>query len=108
MIRNLLYSLSFHLLLVLVIYINFNSHEFIDIKLNEEPITISFIALEENKELPKTEEKQEDLSSQTPEKMSKEKALQILDAMKTLSTANKRKERLSKITHNDSGLQEKS
>ena len=31
----------------------------------------------------KTEEKQEDLSSQTPEKMSKEKALQILEAMKT-------------------------
>ena len=31
----------------------------------------------------KTEEKQEELSSQTPEKMSKEKALQILEAIKT-------------------------
>jgi tetratricopeptide (TPR) repeat protein len=34
-------------------------------------------------ETEKTEQKQEDLNSQTPEKMSKEKALQILDAMKT-------------------------
>lgn len=34
-------------------------------------------------ETQKTEEKQEELSSQTPEKMSKEKALQILEAMKT-------------------------
>lgn len=34
-------------------------------------------------ETEKTEEKQDELSSQTPEKMSKEKALQILDAMKT-------------------------
>lgn len=34
-------------------------------------------------ETQKTDEKQEDLSSQTPEKMSKEKALQILEAMKT-------------------------
>ncbi len=33
-------------------------------------------------ETEKTEEKQDDLSSQTPEKMSKEKALQILEAMK--------------------------
>ncbi len=34
-------------------------------------------------ETEKTEDKQEDLVTQTPEKMSKEKALQILDAMKT-------------------------
>lgn len=36
----------------------------------------------------KSDEKKEDLSSQTPEKMSKEKALQILEAMKTTELQN--------------------
>lgn len=46
MIRNLLYSLSIHLLIILIIYINFSAKEFIDVK-SSEPITISFIAIED-------------------------------------------------------------
>jgi tetratricopeptide (TPR) repeat protein len=53
-------------------------------------------------ETEKTEEKQEDLDSQTPEKMSKEKALQILDAMKTneLQYSQQRKKTGKKIDKN--------
>ncbi len=48
MIRNLLYSLSLHILIILVIYLNFNFQEFVEIK-SDQPITISFVSIKEEK-----------------------------------------------------------
>lgn len=81
MIRNLLYSLSLHCLLLLVIYINFNSHEFIDVQANEEPITISFVAIEEEEvpeiiEEEKEEEKIEEVQKEEPKKVEKPKIIE--------------------------------
>lgn len=55
-----------------------------------------------NGETQKTEEKKDELTSQTPEKMSKEKALQILEAMKTneLQYSQQRKKPTKKIDKN--------
>ncbi len=65
MIRNLLYSLSLHLLLILIVYLNFNFQEFVETPSNQ-PITVSFVALKEenfpkindSKEVAKIEKKE--------------------------------------------------
>lgn len=53
-------------------------------------------------ETEKSEEKKEDLSTQTPEKMSKEKALQLLEAMKTseLQYSQQRRKSSKKVDKN--------
>jgi hypothetical protein len=75
MIRNLLYSLSLHLLLILVIYLNFNSTAIIEIKSLQEPITVSVVALKEEvkSELSTATIKSKNKSSQIKNKSRKSK-----------------------------------
>jgi len=67
LIRNLLYSLSLHLLIILIVYLNFNFQDFVEIPSNQ-PITVSFVALKEDN-LPKIndEDDAEKIESKTVE-----------------------------------------
>ena len=65
MIRNLLYSLSLHFLLALIIYLNFNFQDFVEVKSNQ-PITVSFVALKAGS-LPKINENKDFIAPQKEE-----------------------------------------
>jgi len=100
MIRNILYSLSLHLLIITLIYLSFNYNDFTDLE-SDQPITISFIAIKEEKLQKQKIEKKPDIKKaeivkkviKNTQKITKKPKIKKKPKTKTIKKAERKKKK---------------